>query len=203
MQRWGQQANWLLAAVAFLVTLAGLLLGLGAGNLLLSWASFLAAVAVILGALNLLLIHLRRVWRGNVYSAALVLSLLAVLAMPLTDRLGWTQDGAAQLFAWVQAPLEAALAALLVFFLLFAGMRLMRRGQRVWTVLFLLTAILVLLGSAPLPGAVGSFFVALRQMISGVVVNAGMRGILIGVALGAITMSLRLLAGAERPYNNP
>ena len=202
MQRWGQQANWLLAAAAFLITLTGLLLGLGAGRLLLAWASFLAAVALILGALNLLLIHLRRLFKGNIYSAALVLSLLAMVAMPLTDRLGLTQDGAAQLFAWVQAPLEAALSALLAFFLLFAGMRLMQRGQRVWTALFLLTAILILLGSAPLPGAVGNFFVTLRQTISGVVVNAGMRGILIGVALGAITMSLRLLAGAERPYNN-
>ncbi len=202
MRRWGQQANWLVAAAAFLVTLAGLLLGLGAGNLLLSWASFLAAVALILGVLNLLLIHLRRLFKGNIYSAVLVISLLAVLAMPLTDSLGLTQDGAAQLFTWVQAPLEAALAALLAFFLLFAGMRLMQRGQRVWTALFLITALLILLGSAPLPGAVGSFFVMLRQTISSVVVNAGMRGILIGVALGAITMSLRLLAGAERPYNN-
>lgn len=201
MQRWGHHANWLLAAVVFLATLAGLLLNVDVGNLLLSWAAFLAAAALILGVLNLLLVHLRRLFKGNVYSGALVLSLLAVLLMPLTDYLGLTQDGAAQIFAWVQAPLEAALGAMLAFFLLFAGIRLLRRGQRRWTALFLLAAILVLLAAAPLPASVSTLFVTVQTVISDVIVNAGIRGILIGVALGTITMSLRLLAGSERPYN--
>jgi hypothetical protein len=40
-----------------------------------------------------------------------------------------------------------------------------------------------------------------RNLINAIFVTAGMRGILIGVALATITLSLRLLAGLERPYN--
>jgi hypothetical protein len=40
-----------------------------------------------------------------------------------------------------------------------------------------------------------------RQVIDSLFVTAGMRGLLIGVAIGTIMLSLRVLVGLERPYN--
>jgi hypothetical protein len=41
----------------------------------------------------------------------------------------------------------------------------------------------------------------LRNLINDLLVTAGLRGLLIGVALGTITLSLRILVGSERPYS--
>lgn len=196
-----------------LLTLISLLFALPeVSNLILGWASFLVAVALLLGAINLLGVHTNRLFRKrpfggqNLYSAVLVVSMLLVFTLGFTDLLGITEGGVGQIFRWIQAPLEAALASLLAFFLLVSGIYLLRRQRTVGSALFLATAVLILLSNALitltiLPPPVASFFLQLRDLIQNVVVLAGMRGILLGVALGAITLSVRLLLGLERPYN--
>ena len=177
-------------------------------NLLLQWATFLAAIALLLGVVNLFSVHLNRLFIGrNLYSGVLVISLLAIVGLAVTDTvLDMTDDGVGMMFRWVQAPLEAALASLLAFFLLFAGFQMMRRQRTIWSALFLVTAVVVLLASALstnvfIPASIQSFIVQIQHIINNIFVTAGMRGILIGIALGTITLGLRLLAGIERPYN--
>lgn len=196
-----------------LLTLISLLFALPeVSNLILGWASFLVAVALLLGAINLLGVHTNRLFRKrpfggqNLYSAVLVVSMLLVFTLGFTDLLGITEGGVGQIFRWIQSPLEAAMASLLAFFLLVSGIYLLRRQRTVGSALFLATAVLILLSNALitlsiLPPPVASFFLQLRDLIQNVVVLAGMRGILLGVALGAITLSVRLLLGLERPYN--
>ena len=189
-------------AIAFgLLTLLGLLLAPPLGDLLTAWASFLAAVALLLGVVNLLGIHLRRLAQGNFYSGILVISMLAVFVLAVTDSFGLTEDGVGVVFENVQAPLEMAMASLLAFFLLFAGFRLLQRQRSRWSVLFIVTVIVLLLGRTPLPFATDGLFSRVEQLIGDMVVTAGMRGILIGVALGTIAVGLRILMGTERPYD--
>lgn len=191
-----------IAIVTALATLAGLLVFPPLSDLILGWAAFLAAAALILGILNLLNIHLRRLAGGNLYSLILVLSMLAVFGLAITDSLQITDSGVRFIFTYVQAPLEAALASLLAFFLLFAGVRLLQRQRNIWSILFLLTALLVLLSQSPLPPFLGDLLAPVNSFISSILVLAGMRGLLLGIALGTITLSLRLLAGIERPYSS-
>ncbi len=191
-----------IAIIAGLATLAGLLVFPELGNRLLEWAAFLAAVALVLGILNLFAIHLRRTAAGNLYSLVLVIAMLAVFALAVTDALGITSAGVEQLFMLVQAPLEAALASLLAFFLLFAGIRLWQRQRSGWSVLFLLTVLVLLLIQSPLPAALAALVEPVRTFIYAVVVTAGVRGFLLGVALATIVLSIRLLAGLERPYSS-
>lgn len=190
----------ILAIVFGLLTLLGLLFVPALGGMLTGWASFLAAVALLLGVFNLLTVHVRRLAQRNAYSAILVASMLAVFALALTDYLGFTEEGVTSAFGLVQAPLEAAMASLLAFFLVFSGIRLLQRQRSWWSVLFITIVILLLLGNIPMPPVLGGVFGLLAGVISDVFVNAGMRGILIGVALGTIAVSLRLLTGSERPY---
>lgn len=181
-------------------TLFGLLLFPAAGNRLLEWGAFIAAVALILGVLNLMLVHLRRATQSG-YSIVLLASMFIVFALAAADGLGLTDGGVNAVFLYILAPLEAAMASLLAFFLLFAGVRLLRQRRSVWSVLFLVAAIILLLAQSPLPGSMGAALVPVRDLINELFVSAGMRGILIGVALGIITLSLRLLAGLEQPYS--
>lgn len=189
-------------AIAFgLLTLLGLLFVPGVGNTLVAWAAFLAAVALLLGVINLLGVHVRRLAGGNLYSGALVFSMLAVFVLAITDYFGITDDGVGNTFRLIQAPLEMAMASLLAFFLLFAGFRLLKRQRSAWAALFLGTALLFLLASTALPSFLAAFVPPLADLVARLFVNPGMRGILIGVALGAIVVALRLLTGVERPYN--
>jgi hypothetical protein len=189
-------------AIAFgLLTLLGLLFVPAVGNTLVSWAAFLAAVALVLGVINLLGVHSRRLAKGNLYSGVLVVSMLAVFVLAFSDTFGFTEDGVGRIFDMMQAPLEMAMASLLAFFLLFAGFRLLKRQQSVWAALFIVTASILLLAGTLLPSFLAAIIQPIGELIDGVVVNAGMRGILIGLALGIIAVALRLLTGSERPYD--
>ena len=189
-------------AIAFgLLTMLGLLFLPNLATTMTGWASFLAAVALLLGVINLLGVHARRLAVGNAYSGVLIVSMVAVFVLALTDFLGLTERGVNTIFEFVQVPLEAAVASLLVFFLLFAGMRLLRRQQNIWAVLFIVTVLLVLLGRTLLPGPLAEPFRWVNRILSDIFVTAGVRGILIGVAIGIVAVSLRVLTGSERPYD--
>lgn len=189
----------LLAVVFGVLTLVGMLLVPPLGQMILGWASLLAAFALLLGLGNLFLVHLKRAIRANPYSLLLILSMGIVFLAGTADLLGLTEnDLSQQLFEWLQRPLESAFSSLLAFFLVFAGFRLLQRRRDGWSVLFLVTVIVLLL---PIPGAAANLFTVLRNLISDLFVTAGLRGLLIGIALGTITLSLRLLVGSERPYS--
>lgn len=184
-----------------LLTLIGLLFLPALSGLILGWATLLAGIALLIGVVNLFFVHAARFFRGNGYSGLLVLSMLALFGLAVSDAWGVTEEGVLTAFNWIQVPLEAALASLLAFFLLFAGFRLLYRQPTGWSFLFILTVILVMLANTPLPAQLGDWFGWIGDVIARIFVDAGMRGILIGVALGTITISLRLLVGLERPYN--
>ena len=80
--------------------------------------------------------------------------------------------------------------------------RLLRRRLNLVSVIFLVTAFLILLGTAPLPfvGTLPGISDWVRPFIAQVMAASGARGILLGVALGTLTTGLRILFGAERPY---
>lgn len=194
-------------AISFgILTLLGLLLSLS--NLttpFLSWATFLAAVALLLGVVNLFSVHISRLlFKRNIYSGVLAISMLVTFGLAVTDSMGMTEGGLDFVFKWVQAPLEAALASLLAFFLLFTGVRLLKERRTIWSILFLITAVILLLlaaMSALLPPAVQSTLTSIEGLIQGLFVLSAVRGVLIGVALGVVMLSLRVLIGVERPYN--
>jgi sulfite exporter TauE/SafE len=99
-------------------------------------------------------------------------------------------------------PVEASLMALLAITLTYASIRLLRRHLNLLSVIFLITAVLILLGTAPWPflGDVPFLSNIIRPIVAQIPATAGARGILLGVALGTLTTGLRILFGADRPY---
>lgn len=190
------------------LTLLGLLFDLATlNNITLGWASLLAAFALLFGVLNLLYVHIIRFFKkSNIYSLFLAISLLTVLGLAYTEHIGLTPQAVNSVFNWVQSPLEAALGSLLAFFLLFAGFQLMKRRRSVWSLIFILTAVFLLFSNALLatdllPENVVSIVEQIQDVIQNVIVLSGVRGLLLGVALGTILLSIRILLGVERPYN--
>jgi len=196
--------------IAGLVMLIGLLSDPGSeartlAALAVQLVAVTAAIAVLIGILNLLAVHLGRFThaeRGWPYSALILLVTAGVIVLRILDRAAiWSGDLEGEqisprVFEAVQVSIESALAGLLVFFLVFAGYRLMRRGVSVWNVLFTSAVVVALVGWIPL----GDLDVLrdVREWLVSVPVSAGARGILLGVGLGTVTVGVRVLLGQDR-----
>lgn len=168
----------------------------------IGWAIILAAFALLLGILNLALVHWKKIKTkapGNIYSSVLLISL--ILTIVLASISGPTGGLSLWLFNNFQVPVEISLLAVLAIILVYAGARLLIRRPRWNTILFLVTVLLVLLGSVPLLfiGEIAPLSV-IRNWLTQVPAIAGARGLLLGVALGTVATGLRILIGADRPY---
>jgi hypothetical protein len=84
--------------------------------------------------------------------------------------------------------------------LVLAGVRLLRRRSDSLSVFFLVTAVLVLLGTTPFFGFEIPGLEEFHRWIIQVPALAGARGILLGIALGSVATGLRVLLGSDRPY---
>ncbi len=171
-------------------------------SVLLGWAIILAGAAALVGVFNLILVHGNKITRretGSIYSAILLICLFATFVFGLA--LGPDHPAMRLLVNAVIVPVEASLMALLAVTLLYASIRLLRRRANIMSIVFLGTAVFMLMAAATLPfGEVGALNNFLRPWFQHVLALGGARGILIGVALGTLTTGLRVLFGADRPY---
>ncbi len=176
-------------------------------QLLMQWAVLLAAAAIFMGLINLFIVHWNKVndqTAGWAYSAVLIFFLMVSLALGLI--FGPDFEVMFLLFNYVQLPVEAALMALLAVSLVVAGFRMISRRRDVFSILFIVTATVVLLGNSPwLMGSESGIALLIgnvRAWVTEVWSTGGARGILLGVALGAVATGLRVLMGTERPYGD-
>jgi len=102
-------------------------------------------------------------------------------------------------YTYAIVPLQATMFALLAFFIASASYRAFRARNTVATLL-LVSAVIVMLGRVPIGAAISHFFPAAQEWIMDIPQLAAKRGIQIGAALGAVSMSLRILLGIERSY---
>ena len=171
-------------------------------TLLLNWTLIFIGAAALVGVFNILFVHadkIRRREKGSVYSALLIMFLVATLIFGII--VGPEHITMKLVMDAIILPVEAALMGILTVTLLYAAVRLLRRRVNATSVFFLLTAALVVLGSATLPfGDIPVIGTVFRPWMTQVLALGGARGILIGVALGTLMTGLRVLFGADRPY---
>jgi hypothetical protein len=168
---------------------------------LVQWAVIMAAFAVLVGVFNLFGVHWHKIrtrQKGMALSMLLIFSLFATAVLGVAGGtnnlvLSFALDS-------IIVPAEAALMALLAVTLIYASARLLRRRADVMSFIFLGIAVVILLVSAPLPFGKIPGADIVEWFITQFFAIAGARGILIGVALGALTTGLRVLFGIDRPY---
>lgn len=176
-------------------------------QLLIQWAAIIAAATLFLGLINLFTVHWNKVneqTRGWPYSAVLIFFFLVTIVLGVI--FGPDFEVMNLLFNYIQLPIEVGLIALLSVTLVYAGFRFVSHRRDVFSVVFVSTALLVLMGNSPwLLGSdstLAALIANLRAWIAQVWSVAGARGILLGVALGATTTGLRIVLGADRPYGD-
>jgi hypothetical protein len=173
---------------------------------LIDTAVIIAAFALFLGLLNVLRVHGRRIRERQprrFYSFVLIAAMLLVLTLGLlpipNQPSGPSQPVVRWIFENVQLPIQASLSALLVFFIVTAAYRVLRVRNAESAVM--LAVALIVLGGQVTVGLV-PVLPDLKNWILAVPAMAGVRGILLGVVLGTLLTSIRLLLGVERPYSD-
>ena len=167
---------------------------------LVQWAVVLAAAAVLVGVVSLLGVHWQKIRTRQKNSAYSILLILSLFTTALLGVVGINNPVLSFVLDAIIVPAETTLMALLAVTLIYASARLLRRRADVMSFVFLGIAIVILLASAPLPFGKLPGAEAVEWFISEFFAVAGARGILIGVALGALTTGLRVLFGIDRPY---
>jgi hypothetical protein len=172
-------------------------------TMLTNWAVLVAAMAVLVGVGNLILVHMDKIRNrevNSIYGLVLVGSLVLTFLVGLF--LGPNNEIMQLAIDAVIVPVEASLMAILAVTLVYASIRLLRRRADTMTVIFLVVAVLFLLAVMPTPldpaltDPINFPLLGFLRLFS----DGGARGLLIGIALGALLTSLRVLFGIDRPY---
>ena len=185
----------------------------GISKQLLDWLIIIGGFTLLLGVVSILRVSWQSVERRKedwIYKLITILSVLAI-AIPGLLPESWSalfgrQDGTIYdwLFLHLQAPMMATMFATLAFYIASAAYRAFRARTAEATIL-LVTATLVMLWRVPMGEAFLNLFSEeipglINRYIMGGVNLAVQRGIIIGAALGAAAMSLRIILGIERTY---
>lgn len=180
----------------------------------------IAVFAFFLGGGNLVKVHFTKLkrqkadWGFSVVTLGAFFFMLFIglfkigntggIAADVTAAGSWFQET----FNYVINPLQSTMYALLAFFVASASYRAFRAKNREATIL-LVAAFIILLGRTPfgmiLTGWIPESFSILQIPNLAIwIMNsanlAGQRAIIIGIGLGVVAMSLRLILGVERTY---
>jgi hypothetical protein len=171
-------------------------------------AVLLAAMALLVGIANLSSVHAGKIRtkKNAGYSLVLLVAMFTTILIGLVDIVRMYLSGSPN-FTWIQwvfthiqLPVETSLMAILAVTLTYAAARLLGRRMTIFSALFTLVLLLLLLGAVPQFYDKVPMLADLRAWIINVPAVAGGRGILLGVALGTIATGIRILMGSDRPY---
>lgn len=174
------------------------------------WFSIVQACAIVLGALNLMVMSAQKVARrkeGWGYAVVVIATFLLITIYGLGGGVGFREAGTGfdWIYRFVYVPLSATMFAILGFFVASASYRAFRARNAEATML-LVAAFLVMLGRVPVGDLITSWMPAGARMsdvatwIMEFPQVAGQRAIMIGIALGLVSTSLRIILGVERSY---
>lgn len=196
----------------------------------LIWYSIVAGFTMLLGLDSLVRYHLLKI-RDKVsgwgFSIVLLFGLFLTLGLGFYTWAKYKSPFALGspfmfLYTYIIIPLQATMFALLAFFIASAAYRAFR-ARTTEATLLLIAAALVMLGRVPLGGWLWKQIVNLIDLIPGVHLaslknleifarisdwimdipqTAAKRGIYIGIVLGGIAMSIRIILGIERSYTS-
>ena len=169
-----------------------------------------------IGAYSLLHMHVTRIRKrqpGWAYSALVFIGAAGMIFLGLWNNgvgpMRDAPDPQGTWFTWaymnVQIPCSSTLFSILAFFMASAAFRTFR-ARNLSAALLLIAALIVMFGQVPISEVVGRWFGRptvfneFGNMLMDYPNVAAKRGVMLGVSLGAIAQSLRVIFGIERSY---
>ncbi|MGQ9610986.1 MAG: hypothetical protein ACUVWN_16945 [bacterium] len=180
---------------------------------LIDWAIIISIFAVVIGLSSLIKIHYTRIARKTPefpYSVTVFVGIVVVAVVGIVKGIDspWFE----WLFQNIQVPMQATMFSLLAFFIASAAYRAFR-ARTIEATLMLVTAIIIMFARVPIgnflwqnlmPDSIVEKWANAPDDIIGWILNvpsmAVRRAIILGISLGGITTSLKILLGIERSY---
>ncbi len=166
------------------------------------WLRIILGFAMILGIASLCHVHYAKIRTrvsGWGYSLVVYLSMLATIAVGLWSHGQEEGTGFGWIYSYVLLALQGTMFSMLGFFVASAAFRAFRARSKEAAVL-LVAAVLMMFGRVPL----GEYLIPATGPLAGWILNvlntAARRGIIIGISLGGIATSIKIIFGIERSY---
>ena len=175
---------------------------------IIHWDLIIGPFALVIGVVTLVHTHWIRIrrrvehWQYSylVFIGMIVMVVFGLPTGPKNEVFEWLFDN-------VQVPMEATMFSLLAFFIASASYRAFR-ARTLEATLLLVAALIVMIGNAPIGdllwndlSPVGENIPSTaRQWILDNPNLSSRRGIILGVSLGVISQSIRIIFGIERSY---
>ncbi|NQT89278.1 hypothetical protein HQ560_21095 [bacterium] len=182
-----------------------------------SWLVIMGGFGLFISVYSLLHMHYSRIRRkqaGWAYSGFVFFGAITMILLGLYNSgygpLAPAPKGELTMFQWgyryIQVPCSATVFSILAFFMASAAFRTFR-ARNTNAALLLLAAIIVMFGRVPVSEWVGENIFGYKLLFTDatdILMNypnlAAKRAILLGMSLGIIAQSLRILFGIERSY---
>jgi hypothetical protein len=169
-------------------------------NDITDWAQIIFCFALFVGVFGVLKYHLEKVAKRQSGWIFNVITLVAIIVMTVLGFAMGRKDGSPFMWAfnYIQAPMQASVFSLLAFFIASAAYRGFT-ARNTEAVFLLLSAVFIMFGIASIGNAIPLF----SNIANWILMNPSMsarRGIYIGIGLGTMATSLRVILGVERTY---
>lgn len=176
----------------------------------INWSLIINPFALILAVATLIQTHITRIQRRTEHWQY---SLVVFVGMAVMVLIGIPFGPRNSYFEWLynnlQVPMDATMFSLLAFFIASAAYRAFR-ARTFEATLLLITALIVMMGNVPVGDLIWNSVLSwipmedgaskVRQWILDIPNLASRRGIILGVSLGVISQSIRIILGIERSY---
>lgn len=185
------------------------------------WGLIISPFALVLAVATLAQTHVSRIrfrsehWQYSivVFAGMITMVCVGVPFGPQNSVFEWLYDN-------VQVPMDATMFSLLAFFIASAAFRAFR-ARAFEATLLLIAAMIVMMGNVPVGDLIWNKLISwiagpenqdswvysladgasrFRQWILDIPNGAARRGIILGVSLGVISQSIRIILGIERSY---
>ncbi|MCK4404406.1 MAG: hypothetical protein KAW02_04880 [candidate division Zixibacteria bacterium] len=167
----------------------------------LDWMQIIFVFTLLVGVISYAKLNAKKIARTQTAWGYNLVGLIGLAVMVILGL--WKGTGEGTPFLWMfnnlQAPMQSTIFSLLAFFVASAAYRGFR--ARSWEAgLLLAVAIVVMLGRVPLGNFISHWIPDAANWILRTPSMAAKRGIYIGIGLGTISTSLRIILGIERTY---
>jgi hypothetical protein len=168
---------------------------------LLTFVTIVGGFTLLLGIVSIMQANLGGVSKKEKEWGFKLILMLTLVIMSISGIVWGTQEGTVYhwMFQNMQAPMMSTMFSLLAFFIASAAYRAFRARTKEATIL-LVTSVVVMLGRIPLGQFIWHKLPDYTDWIMAYPNLSVQRGIIIGAALGAAAMSLRIILGIERTY---
>ncbi len=170
-------------------------------EVVLDWMQIVFVFTLLVGVISYAKLNTKKIARTQTAWGYNLVGLIGLAVMVILGL--WKGTGEGTPFLWMfnnlQVPMQSTMFSLLAFFVASAAYRGFR--ARSWEAgLLLAVAIVVMLGRVPLGSFISHWIPDAANWILRTPSMAAKRGIYIGIGLGTISTSLRIILGIERTY---